>query len=126
MALGPAQVHPHEHLGEVGRVDATGAGADRDDRLALVVLAGQQGADLELADVLLQRGEVALGLGHRLGVAAVLGAHLDEGLEILDALVHPDDPLELGVGPGQRRGDLLRLLLVVPEIRRPRPASRGR
>ena len=26
--LGPADVHPHQHLGEVGGVDATGAGAD--------------------------------------------------------------------------------------------------
>src|SRR5665647_320006 len=35
----PAQVHPHEHLGEVRRIDTAGAGADRDDGLALVVLA---------------------------------------------------------------------------------------
>jgi hypothetical protein len=86
--LGPAQVHPHEHLGEVGRVDAAGAGADRHDRLALVVLTGEQRPDLELTDVLLQRGELALGLGHRFRVAAVLGPHLDEGFEVLDALIH--------------------------------------
>ena len=51
--LGPAQVHPHQHLGEVGGVDAAGAGADGDQRLAGVVLAGQQGADLERLDRLL-------------------------------------------------------------------------
>src|SRR6478735_12361904 len=62
VALGPAEVHAHEHLGEVGGVDATRARADRDDGLTLVVLPRQQGADLELADVLLQGGEVALGL----------------------------------------------------------------
>ena len=54
VALGPARVHPHQHLGEVGGVHAAGAGADRDDRLAGVVLAGQQGADLELLDGLLE------------------------------------------------------------------------
>ena len=42
MALGPAQVHPQEHLGPVGRLGAAGAGADRQDRGALVVLAGEQ------------------------------------------------------------------------------------
>ena len=89
VALGPAQVHPHEHLGEVGGVDATGAGADRDDGLALVVLPRQQGADLELADVLLQGREVALGLVERGGVVLLL-AHLDEGLEVLDARVHAE------------------------------------
>ena len=50
VALGPAGVHPHQHLGEVGRVDAAGAGADRDERVAHVVLAGEQGADLERLD----------------------------------------------------------------------------
>ena len=93
--LGPAQVHPHQHLGEVRGVDAAGAGADRDDRLALVVLAGEQGAHLELADGLLQRGQLALGLGQRVGVALLLG-QLDQDLEVVDPLVHAGDPLELG------------------------------
>ena len=30
VALGPAQVHPHQHLGPVGGVGAAGAGVDRD------------------------------------------------------------------------------------------------
>jgi hypothetical protein len=115
--LRPAQVHPHEHLGEVGRVDASGAGADGDDGLALVVLAREEGAHLELADVPLEGGQLTLGLRHGLRVATVLGAHLDERLEVLDALVHPDDPLELGVGPRQLGRDPLGPLLVVPEVR---------
>ena len=49
-----------QHLGEVGRVHAAGLGADRDQRLALVVLAGQQRADLEGLDRLLQRAELCL------------------------------------------------------------------
>src|SRR6185503_21042279 len=39
MALGPAQVHPQEHLGPVGRLGATRARADREQGRALVVLA---------------------------------------------------------------------------------------
>ena len=114
--LGPAQVHPHQHLGEVGGVDATGAGADGDHRGPLVVLAGQQGAHLELADGLLDHDELALGLEQGLGVVLLL-AHLDQGLQVVDAGVHAGDPVVLGLGPGQPGGHDLRLLLVVPQVR---------
>ena len=57
--LGPAQVHPQQHGGEVGRVDAAGLGADGDQGLALVVLPRQQGAHLERLDGLLQRRQLA-------------------------------------------------------------------
>ena len=40
--LRPAEVHPEEHLRPVGRLRAAGAGADRQERAALVVLAGEQ------------------------------------------------------------------------------------
>ena len=82
--LGPARVHPHQHLGEVRGVDATGAGADGDQRLAGVVLAGEQGADLERLDGLLDPGQLALGVGERVGVALLL-AELDHDLEVVDA-----------------------------------------
>jgi hypothetical protein len=45
---GPAGVHAHQHLGEVGRVHAARPGSDGDQRLASVVLAGEEGAHLEL------------------------------------------------------------------------------
>jgi len=48
---------------------------------------------------LLARRELGRGLLEGLGVATVLGAHLDERLEVVDARVHALDPLELGVGP---------------------------
>ena len=54
VTLRPAQIHPHQHLGEVRRVDAAGLGADGDQGFALVVLAGQQGTDLLRVDLLLQ------------------------------------------------------------------------
>lgn len=68
-----------------------------------------------LADVLLQRGQVALGLLEGGGVALLL-AHLDEGLEILDAGVHPEDAVALGVGAGQGARHLLGRVGVVPQV----------
>ena len=61
--LGPARVHPHQHLGEVRGVDAAGAGPDREQRLALVVLTGQEGADLEVLDGLMDPAKLDLGVG---------------------------------------------------------------
>ena len=66
MAFGPAQVHPQQHGSEVGRVDATGLGANGDQRLALVVLPGQQRADLEGLDRFLQRPSSASAASSRL------------------------------------------------------------
>ena len=59
MPFRPAQVHALQVPGEVLRVRAAGLGVDRDQRLAVVVLAVQQSADLELVDLLAQPGEVA-------------------------------------------------------------------
>src|SRR3954449_10949015 len=73
--LGPAQVHAHEHLGEVGGVDATGLRADGHQRLAGVVLAGEQGAHLELVEHRADAGQLALGLGGG-GLVALLLGHL--------------------------------------------------
>ena len=69
VALGPAGVHPHQHLGEVGRVHAAGARTDRHQGVADVVLAGQQGAHLEDLDGLVDPVQLGLGLGHGVGVA---------------------------------------------------------
>jgi hypothetical protein len=113
--LGPAQVHPQQHLGEVGRVHAPGARADRHNGLAGIPLAIEQGADFELADVLLEGGEFTLGFSEGVGVL-LLGAHLDEHLKVLDPAVHPGDPVALAVGPRERGGHLLSVVGVVPEV----------
>ena len=46
--LGPAQVHPQQHLGPVLGVGAAGAGVDGDDGVAGVVLAAEQARLFEL------------------------------------------------------------------------------
>ena len=81
--LGPAQVHPQQHLGEVGGVDPAGLGPDGDQGLAGVVLPGQQGAHLELAERRAQRGELALGLLPGVGVVLALG-ELDQHLQVVE------------------------------------------
>lgn len=120
MALGPAQVHAHEHLGEVRGVDATSAGADAHDGLAGVPLPRQQGADLEVAEVAADAVEVLLGLLEGLDVvgAVTLGGHLDEHLEVVDARLHVDDAVELGLRLRESGRHLLRRVGVVPKVRR--------
>jgi hypothetical protein len=109
----PAQVHPQQHLGEVGGVDPAGLRADGDHRLPLVVFAGQQGTDLLGLDLLAQGDELRLGLGVGL---RVLVAELEHHLQVVQALPEVFDPLQLGLGVGQPAGDLLRVLLVVPQV----------
>lgn len=115
--LGPADVHPHQGLGEVGGVDATRAGADRDQGLARVVLTVEQGADLEALDDLLDLLELDLGVGEG-GVVALLAAELDHDLEVLDATAERHHAVELALERGEPPRDPGRALDVVPEIRR--------
>ena len=118
--LGPAQVHPHQHLGEVGGVDAAGLGADGDQRLARVVLPGEQGADLELVQRPAQRAQLALGLGE--GSAASAGSSSPSASSTSTSRSstrrrHPLHPVHLRLHVGQPAGHLLGVLLVVPQVR---------
>ncbi len=115
--LGPADVHPHQGLGEVGGVHATGAGTDRDERLAGVVLAVEQRADLEGLDRLLQPRELALGVGHRIGVALLL-TQLDHDLQVVDPVPERGEAVHLALEGGEPAGHPGGVVLVVPEVRR--------
>ena len=78
-------VHAQEHLGPVLGVGAALAGLDRHQGVALVVLAGEQGAQLELVEAAAEGGDrlgdlgllalvlLAGQLGERLGVLELLG-----------------------------------------------------
>jgi len=81
----------------------------------IVMTAVEQRADLELADRLLQAGQLLLGLRHGVGVV-LLHAQLHQHLELVDAVVHPGDPLDLGVGARQAAGHLLGAVRVVPQV----------
>ena len=116
--LGPADVHPHQHLGPVRRVHAARTRADVEQRLALVVLAGQQRADLHRLDVLVQLLVLGVGLGFRFArpCSFFFGGHLVEHRQVVEALPKLLDAAQLTLGVGQLAGDLLRPGLVVPQV----------
>ena len=114
--LGPADVHPHQRLGEVGGVDAPGAGADGDQRLAHVVLAVEQGADLEALHGLGHPAELALRLGDRVLVALLL-AELDEDPDVLDPALQLEEAVQGALEEGELAGHARGVVLVVPEVR---------
>ena len=117
--LRPADVHPHQHLGPVGGVDAARARADGDDGLALVVLARQQRAHLHGLDVLAQLRQFGVGLRERLGAAGalLLRRHLVEHRQVVEPLPQLLDAAQFALRVGQLAGDLLGAGLVVPELR---------
>ena len=115
MLLCPPGVHPHQHLGEVGRIDTAGAGPDRDQRLADVVLAGQEGADLERLDGLVDLAQLDLGVLERRGVALLL-TELDHDLQVVDPAGQLGDPVDLALEGREPAGDAGGVLLVVPEV----------
>ena len=92
-----------------------GTGADRDDRGTLVVLAVEQRLHLELADDVLELGELVTGLFGGVLVVHLVG-ELDHDLEVVEAALDAGDARELGLAVAQRARDLLRLVGVVPEI----------
>ena len=116
--FGPADVHPHQHLGPVGGVHPAGSRADGDDRLALVVLARQQGADLHRLDVLTQLLELGVGFGDGVGALCPLFFIGDfvEHRQVVDTLPQLLHAAQLTLGVGQLAGDLLGARLVVPQV----------
>ena len=77
--LGPAHHHAQHHLRPVLGVGPAGAGVDGHERVAGVVVAGEQPLLLERGQALLDRDERLLELGRELGV--LLG-QLDEAVEV--------------------------------------------
>jgi hypothetical protein len=114
VAFGPAEVHPQQHLGPVGGFGASGAGADREQRGALVVLAGEQQLRPLAQEVALEARIAVRQLGLELGVGGLVEQG-NEGLELLGAAFELAPALDLGaqdVGPAE---DLLGVVPVVPE-----------
>jgi hypothetical protein len=114
MPLRPAQIHPEEHLGPVGGFGAAGAGADRQDRGAVVVLAREQQLRALPIEVPLEGIALAVALGGELGIAGFLD-ELAQGLEFVRACLEAGPQLDLGAQPVCLAQDLLGGPLVVPE-----------
>jgi len=110
--LGPAHLHPQEHLGPVLRVGPARAGVHGHERVARVVLAREEPRLLELRQSRLDRGALALELG---GDRVVLLGELLERLEVLDVGLERAERLEPAPRGGVLGGHGRRALLVVPE-----------
>ncbi len=108
-AVGPAFVHPQEHLGEVLCIGAADVGLQRDDRVTGVVLAAEERFFLEAFELLPQWcdrfGDLVVHVAvHRVELLRVLVV----ARELLVAVEFPCDTRVLG-------GDRGRAFLVVPE-----------
>jgi hypothetical protein len=66
MTLGPAQIHPEQHLGPVLRLGTTGAGLDIDKGIVLIEFASEHAPKLETLDRLLGSVEIALDVAEQL------------------------------------------------------------
>jgi hypothetical protein len=66
--LGPAEVHPQEHLGPVRGLGPTGPGTDHQEGPALVVLAAEEEGGAFTIEVDLDRPGILGQLGLQLGV----------------------------------------------------------
>ncbi len=118
MLVGPADVHAHEHLGPVRGVDATGAGANVDEGVALVVLARQQRAHLHGLDIGAQGLALGIGVGQRGGHGIALFAlgELVEHGQVFETLPQFLDTAQFTLRMGELTGDLLGVFLVVPQV----------
>jgi hypothetical protein len=114
MPFRPAEVHPEEHLGPVGRLRATGTGADREDRALLVVLAREQERGSLPAEVRLEGRRLAIELGAQVGIAGLLD-QLEGRQEIVGPRFEASPQLDLGAEVACLAKDLLGGALVVPE-----------
>ena len=113
VALGPAQVHAQEHLRPVGGLGAAGAGADGQERVALVVGSGEE----EHRALPFVVGAQGVGLGIDLGGQLGVGlGELGDLLEIVRSLEQSAPEGELLAQPIGLAHDALRFLGVVPEV----------
>ncbi len=116
VALGPAQVHPEQHLRPVRRLGAAGAGADRQERRSLVVLAVEQQRGTLAEKVGLEGGRVAIELGLELRIGRFV-EQLEGSKQIagsVEKALPERDLVAQAVGLAE---DLLGFALVVPEAR---------
>jgi hypothetical protein len=86
--LGPAQVHAQDHIGPVLGFGATGARLDVEVGIVGIQLAGEHAPEFEFGDAFLESPQIALDLGHRLGVV-----FLDREVEQFTGIVEPGDQL---------------------------------
>jgi hypothetical protein len=114
VALGPAEVHPQQHVRPVRRLRPARAGADRHDRVLRVVVDREQEQRALAVELVRERVGLAGDLRLGVGVRGVDEERL-ELLEVIDALLEGPPRLDLLAQALCLADDLLRGPLVVPE-----------
>ena len=109
------EVHALEHARPVFRLGSAGAGLDRDEAVAVVVLARQQRLLLDLVHLRLEAEERLVDLGEHLAVAGLLG-ELVADLRVLEKRDGLLERLDHGADDLALLDDLLGGLRVVPEL----------
>jgi hypothetical protein len=114
VALRPAEIHPQQHLGPVGRFGAAGSGADREHRRAIVVLTVEQERRPLAGEVLLERAGALIELPAELRVGRLLD-QLEQGQQVVRTAGQPIPELDLGPQAVGLPEDPLGGSLVIPE-----------
>ncbi|SKX66772.1 Uncharacterised protein [Mycobacteroides abscessus subsp. abscessus] len=119
MLLGPADVHTHQHLRPIGRVDAARTRPDVDHGVARVVLAGEHGLDFHSLDVAAQGFALGVGVGKRRRARLTLFGLREFVVDghVIESLPQFGDTTQLRLGVREFACHLLRVVLVVPQIR---------
>jgi hypothetical protein len=114
VSLCPAEIHPLEHLGPVGRLGPARARADGEDRVAGVIRAAEE----ECRALALVVGADAIGLGVDLGGEVwIVRGELGELQEIRGAALESPPGRQLATEGVRIAQDLLRRARVIPEAR---------
>jgi hypothetical protein len=112
--LGPAEIHPEQHLRPIGGLGAACTRADHEQRAPLVVLAGEEEGGALAGELAVEIVRIAVQLGGELGVVT-LGQELDEREEILGATLEVAPGRDLGSEAVGLPEDPLGAPLVVPK-----------
>src|SRR6056297_3366393 len=113
--LGPADIHPHQHLGPVLALGAAGAGMDLDERVVGIRLAGEQRLDLGALRFAFQAAQRALTFGDSVGITLGI-AEFDQGNGVLEFLFETLDRLDLVFQRSAFAHEFLRGIRIIPEI----------
>ena len=116
MPLGPAEVHPEEHLGPVGCLGAAGAGADREKGAALVVFTREEQGGPLPGEVRLEGRRLAVQLRGELGIRGFFD-ELERRDQVVGAPFEASPQLDLVAQAVRLTEDFLGGSLVVPEPR---------
>jgi hypothetical protein len=118
--LGPALVHPEEHLGPVLGVRTARAGVHFTHGVELVVFAGEQRLQLQRPESRTEGVDHVDQFGVERGVTRSLGgrflAQLEQCLRVLERAAQRVELFQVSGDPPEFLGDGARIVSVVPEI----------